>query len=294
MSKTLKNAQPNADTAQIALAFTAAEETSALRSTVAWTVYIVDKVGGWNGTPVKGGRKVAIKAARQTYGYKRNSDGTPMLDASGNRIKRSAIYARLSLVEALIDYTIKHQATWIETIHAAATNPETNPEIKRELIEQLVEEYAATIENLVGDSTNDALKFWLANGEAKKDSKPVAAPKDALAANADKISAKMTSGSKQIFPRFKGQSMRALVNGRTLFAAKSYLFEYKPEATLLQKGTNPEAITITPILASTGEESYHYFCLPNDPDLLRELSEHLDALSYEIEEDTDTLKAEHA
>lgn len=103
----------------------------------------------------------------------------------------------------------------------------------------------------------------------------------------------MNTVSKQVFPRLKKQHMHALVNGRSMFAAKGYLFEYKPQAALWQKRTNPSAITITPILATTGKLSYHYFCLPNDPELLREIAEYLEALSYEIEEDADTLKAKH-
>lgn len=103
----------------------------------------------------------------------------------------------------------------------------------------------------------------------------------------------MVSGSKQIFPRFKGQHMSALVNGRSMFTAKNYLFEYEPNSSVWQECSNPSAITITPILETTGKQSYHFFCLPNDPELLREIAEYLEDLSYKIEQDTESLKAEH-
>lgn len=177
----LSNIAPNADTSAIALAFTASEETTALRSTVAWTVYIIDRVCGWNGTPTKGGRKVAIKAARKTYGFKRNADGTPVLDANGNEVKRSAIYARLSLVESLVDYLIKNQDAWVKTVHEAATDPDHSQEEKEARVTVAIEELTTQLAIDAKGETIDALKYWLDNGKAKADADPVADASAALA-----------------------------------------------------------------------------------------------------------------
>lgn len=103
----------------------------------------------------------------------------------------------------------------------------------------------------------------------------------------------MADGSKQIFPKSKGKRMRAFVQGRSPFTAKGYIFEYEPDSSLWAEGSNIDAVKITPILETTGKRSYHWFSLPNDPDLLRDIAEYLEELSCEIEQDTDSLRAEH-
>lgn len=157
----------NADTAAIALAFTAREESSALESTVAWTVHIISQVCGWNGAPIKGGKKTAIKMARERYGYRVDANGDSILDHKGNRAKRSTVFNRLSLVEKVITYALENEKEWIETIHYAATNPETDPEQRDQAVAECVEQFAARLAGAAQSETIDGLKYYLENGVAK-------------------------------------------------------------------------------------------------------------------------------
>mgnify|MGYP003638740164 CR=1 FL=1 len=163
----------NANTAAIALAFTSNEETSALNATVAWTVHIIADVCGWNGTPRKGGKAVAIKAAREEYGYRVDANGKAILDAKGNRAKRSAVFNRLALVDKLIGYALATEKAWVETLHKAATDPETDQATRESNVAQEIEGFAARLATVAKGETIDALKFFLETGKAKADAKPV-------------------------------------------------------------------------------------------------------------------------
>lgn len=103
----------------------------------------------------------------------------------------------------------------------------------------------------------------------------------------------MTATSRKLFPKSENKKMHVLVNGRSLFTAKGYLFEYIPDKNCWSEGSNPQAIQITPILESTGKVSHYWFCLPNDPELLRDIAEYLQDLSCQIEADTDDLREEY-
>ena len=163
-------------TAAIALAFTAHEESSALNSTVAWMVHIVADVSGWNGKPRKGGKAVAIKAAREKYGYRVDSDGESVLDAKGNRAKRSAVFNRLALVDKVIAYALANEKEWLETIHHSATSVDVPDEARDSRVTSEIEQFAARLADLAKGETIDALKFFLETGKAKVDeeSAPVA------------------------------------------------------------------------------------------------------------------------
>lgn len=159
-------------TAQIAIAMTDREEKSALFSTVAWTAHIMDKVLGWNDTPLKGGRKVAIRMARETYGYRIDASGVPILDAKGQRVKRSAIFNRLALVDKLCAYVVKHDAEWVETIHAAATDPEKTDNQRLKATTSEIEQFAASLAAKAKGETIDALAYFLEHNVAKVDATP--------------------------------------------------------------------------------------------------------------------------
>lgn len=193
-------------TASVALAFTAREESTAVTTTVAWLAHVVGDVSGWNGTPRKGGKKAAIKVARETYGYKSNPDGTPMLNANGNRVKRSAVYNRLALVDRLVDHCLKVEKSWLESMHSAATAPdmaairvlfpeyldkkaigrpdwidakEVTADISESALGLLIEQFAAQLTASAGGDTIESLSYWLDNGVAKPTG-PVESVTDAL------------------------------------------------------------------------------------------------------------------
>lgn len=161
------NTDRNANTAAIALAYSSNEEVSALHSTVAWTVHVISQVCGWDGTPIKGGKKTAIKMARERYGYRVDSNGESILDHKGNRAKRSAVFNRLALVDKVIAYALANEKEWVETIHQAAICPESSPEERDQRVSECIEQFADRLATVAGGETIDALKYYLEHGESK-------------------------------------------------------------------------------------------------------------------------------
>jgi hypothetical protein len=148
-------------TSALALAFTNAEELGAVRSTVAWTMHALDVRFGWNGTTQKD-MKTTIKVLRERHAYVRDADNEPRLDEKGNKVKRSAVYARLSLVEGVCNFMVKHAEGLATELHVAAISGDV--EVMRAAVETVA---AMLTERAEGDSL-DALAFYLANEKSKR------------------------------------------------------------------------------------------------------------------------------
>lgn len=158
----------------LALAFTKSEEIGAVQSTVAWAMAALDMRLGWS-APVKAGMdgKTAIKMLRETHGYRKDANGDAVLDSKGNRAKRSAVFNRLALVEKLVAYMAKSTPAFVTEMHVAAIEGDADR------MESAVRAIGATLCEMAGDDTLDALGHFLATGKQKpKDAPPV---KDALA-----------------------------------------------------------------------------------------------------------------
>ncbi len=149
-------------TTAIALAFSKSEEIGAVRSTVAWTMAACDMILGWNGTATKGGKDAVIKQLREVYGYRKDADGNPVFNDKGAKVKRSAIFARLSLVSEVIGYLLKHGRDHIQALNDAAVSDDGDT------MTETVERIASELTAVCGDDTIDALSHFLKTGKAKE------------------------------------------------------------------------------------------------------------------------------
>lgn len=160
-------------TTAIALAFSKSEEIGAVRSTVAWTMAACDMILGWNGIPVKGGKDAVIKQLREVHGYRKDADGNPVFNDKGQKVKRSAIFARLSLVADVIAYLLKHGRDHIQALNDAAVSDDGDK------MQEAVERVASELTTLCGDDTIDALLHFLKTGKAKDKAEKTDAEKSA-------------------------------------------------------------------------------------------------------------------
>ena len=149
-------------TTALALVFTKQEEIGAVQSTVAWAMAAMDLRLGWT-APVRAGMdgKVAIKTLRETFGYRLDDAGQPVLDKKDNRAKRSAVFNRLALVEKLVSYMAKATPAYVTELHVAAIAGDG------ERMAETVTAIGASFCALAGDDTLDALSFFLETGKAK-------------------------------------------------------------------------------------------------------------------------------
>lgn len=153
------------NTAEFALAYTQAEEDSATNATVAWTMVALDHILGWNGRAFKGGRKAVIKMLREKHGYKRDASGDYIYNDKGQKQKRSAVYARLSLVDGVCEYLVKYGQQHVTALHDAAIT--LDPAKMQEAVNTL----ASTLRELAEGDTVDDLTFFLKHEKSKRAAK---------------------------------------------------------------------------------------------------------------------------
>lgn len=161
MTDTNKNFTLNA-----ALAATTNEERAALTATVAWAAVVLDKVLGWNGPQVKGGKAIVIKGLREVHGYRKDADGFPVLDSKGNRAKRTSVFRHLARADSLIGYMVKSAQDWVELLHRAAMTGDADT------FAAALDDVTQFMADRMGGTTGDAVDHFLKHGTRKADAKP--------------------------------------------------------------------------------------------------------------------------
>lgn len=146
----------------LALAYTGAEEQGAARSVVSWTMAALDMRLGWTVKVKAADMKSAVKALREKHAYHRDQDGTARLDGKGNKVKRSAVYDKLSLVEKAATFIHSHRNDWLDLLHTSAVVGDGDA--MADTVEQIA---LALSEAAQGDSV-DAIKYFLTHEKAKE------------------------------------------------------------------------------------------------------------------------------
>ena len=176
------NTTRNADTAAIAIGYSQMAEKSTLQSTVAWAVYIMDRTLGWNGTPIKGGRKGAVKFARNRFAVYHDDSGNVILDDSGAPKKRKGIYQRLAVADMLVAHLVAHDKGAITEVHEYASDPQTTPKERDTAVAAWIEDMTESFAARTGRTSESALREYLADyGKADTPTETVEDPNEALA-----------------------------------------------------------------------------------------------------------------
>lgn len=162
MQNALNNSEMLLTPVALALAYTGAEEQGAARSVVSWTMAALDMRLGWTVSAKAADMKTAVKTLREKHAYHKEQDGTPRLDAKGNKVKRSAVYDKLSLVEKTASFIHGHRNDWLDLLHTAAVVGDGDA--MADTVEQIA---LALAEQAQGDSL-DAIKYFLTHEKAKE------------------------------------------------------------------------------------------------------------------------------
>lgn len=176
------------NTTAVALAFSENLRGAYARAVVGWAVAIADRSLGWTGKPERGGRSVAVKKLRDKHAYKRDADGTHVLNDKGNKVKLSAVYDVLALADKLCQWLV------IERGHLIALDQAARAE-DAETLATAVEAFAQTLAELAGGEDKADVVKWLDNelamrgkGAKAKEEEPAKeeeAPADPVAGMAD-------------------------------------------------------------------------------------------------------------
>lgn len=144
-------------TAEVAIAFTDKANRTGADMVAAWAIHLADVSIGWTaGHALKGGRKAALKQARERHGYVRDDSGEVVLKDNGNRKPRSAVMDALRLADNLLAYMVKHEQAWLETMHKTVVDAD-----KSEAIAEQIVQMTDYIVGQAGGATKEAIKDWI-------------------------------------------------------------------------------------------------------------------------------------
>jgi len=216
------------NTTAVALAFSDNLRGAYGRAVVGWAIAIADQSLGWTGQPEKGGRKIVVKKMRERHGYKKDADGSHVLNDKGQKVKISAVFDVLSLADSLCHWLVTERGHLIALDQAArAEDPDT-------LIEA-VEAFAATLARLAGGEDKADVTRFLENEMAMRQGKaPAPAPASAEGAHAVAglaDAAKLSGAGFGDVMAWLAQNKGSLTNGQlsSLFAFAKEAMEQRRE-----------------------------------------------------------------